>query len=101
MPQVILVIHLLHEPFEPCKMVFLFVNNEFINFFYNESNPLSFILVDATSHYQPTVEGLKNCLAQNKEMFQTICDIKHEQKVFYKEIRERFDEISDQLMIAF
>ena len=35
-------------------------------------------------------------------MFQVICDIKNEQKVFHKEIRERFDEISnkvDQLMI--
>ncbi len=95
---VILVIHLLHKL---CKTVFLFVNNKFI-IFYNESNHLLFILVDTTSHYRPIVEGLKNCLAQNKEMFQAICEIKNEQKVFYKEIRERFDEISnkvDQLMI--
>lgn len=48
------------------------------------------------------MEGLKNCLTQNKEMFQVIYDIKKEQKEFHTEIRKQLNEIlekTDQLMI--
>ncbi|PKY61343.1 hypothetical protein RhiirA4_486183, partial [Rhizophagus irregularis] len=46
--------------------------------------------------------GLKNCLTQNKEIFQVIYDVKNEQKEFYKKTREQLNELLekvDQLMI--
>src|SRR5688500_6731591 len=54
-----------------------------------------------TSYYHLT-EGLKNCLTQNKEIFQVIYDVKNEQKQFYKETREQLNELLEkinQLMI--
>ncbi|CAG8783925.1 334_t:CDS:2, partial [Rhizophagus irregularis] len=45
---------------------------------------------------------LKNCLTQNKEIFQVIYDVKNEQKEFYKKTREQLNELLekvDQLMI--
>jgi hypothetical protein len=48
------------------------------------------------------MESLKNCLTQNKEIFQVIYDVKNEQKEFYKKTREQLNELLekvDQLMI--
>ncbi|CAG8770166.1 3620_t:CDS:2, partial [Rhizophagus irregularis] len=41
------------------------------------------------------LEGLKTCLNQNKELFQTVYDIKNKQTVFYKEIKEQLSGISE------
>ncbi|EXX72983.1 hypothetical protein RirG_064220 [Rhizophagus irregularis DAOM 197198w] len=54
-----------------------------------------------TSYYH-LMEGLKNCLTQNKEIFQVIYDVKNEQKEFYKKTREQLNELLekvDQFMI--
>ncbi|PKK57631.1 hypothetical protein RhiirC2_721097, partial [Rhizophagus irregularis] len=54
-----------------------------------------------TSYYH-LMEGLKNRLTQNKEIFQVIYDVKNEQKEFYKKTREQLNELLekvDQLMI--
>jgi hypothetical protein len=48
------------------------------------------------------MEGLKSCLAQNREIFQVIYDVRNEQKEFHKETREQLNELLgkvDQLMI--
>ena len=48
------------------------------------------------------MEGLKNCLAQNKEIYKSICEMKNEQREFYDETNKKIDEVSekvDQLMV--
>lgn len=49
-----------------------------------------------TDHH--LLEGLKTCLNQNKELFQTVYDIKNKQDVFYKEIKEQLSGISEKLI---
>ena len=53
-----------------------------------------FTILDTIPHNQLVIEGIKLCLAQNKEMVKAINDIKHEQTKFNKEIREQFNELT-------
>lgn len=62
---------------------------------------LLIFILDIASCDQLT-EGLKSCLAQNKQIYQAIYDIREEQKEFYKVTRGQLNELSekvDQLMI--